>query len=141
MKVGIDFAADRGYSVAADSFWPHNIPPRVGGTLENRSPTAYWPVGYPAFLGLLFTLFGSSLFMAQAGNVILYTGVLVFASYIGKTLFEAELVGRVTLLLLAFYPDHIAYSSLLASEVLFLFLLWEQRLKVGQQREWWRRMV
>lgn len=124
---GLDFAAGHGYSVGPEAFWPKNIPPRsLEPALNNeggRSLTAYWPVGYPAFLGLLFSLFGSSLFIAKIANVILSIWILFFSYYIAKTLFNSELSGRITLLILAFYPDHIAYSSLLASEILFLFLL------------------
>jgi 4-amino-4-deoxy-L-arabinose transferase-like glycosyltransferase len=124
---GIDFAAGRGYSVGPEAYWPENIPPRVllssGETQNGRHPTAYWPVGYPALLGFLFAVFGPSLFIAKIANVILYLGILSFSYYIAKRLFASELVGRVTLLILSFYPDHIAYSSLLSSEILFLFLL------------------
>lgn len=123
---GLDFAAGHGYSVAADSFWPENIPPRslepVAISGDGRSLTAYWPVGYPVFLGLLFRLFGPSLLIAKVANVIFAIWILFFAYYIAKTLFGSELCGRVTLLILAFYPDHILYTSLLASEILFLFL-------------------
>ncbi|NJN99763.1 MAG: glycosyltransferase family 39 protein [Anaerolineales bacterium] len=73
-------------------------------------------------MGLLFRLFGPSLFIAKVANVIFAIWILFFAYYIAKTLFGSELCGRVTLLILAFYPDHIAYTSLLASEILFLFL-------------------
>lgn len=123
---GLDFAAGHGYSVGPEAFWPKNIPPRsLEPVLNNeggRSLTAYWPVGYPAFLGLLFSLFGSSLFIAKIANVILSIWILFFSYYIAKTLFNSELGARITLLILAFYPDQIAYSSLLASEILFLFL-------------------
>lgn len=100
----IDLSAGRGYSI-------------------NGVPTAYWPVGYPAFLGFLFTAFGPSLFIAKISNIILYMGVLFFSYYIARKLFHSELTARITLLILSFYPNHIAYSSLLASEILFLFLL------------------
>ncbi|MFQ5610896.1 MAG: glycosyltransferase family 39 protein [Anaerolineae bacterium] len=124
---GVDFAVGRGYSVSPDAFWPENIPPPdLLPTAEYPAggrPTAYWPVGYPAFLGLLFTVFGPSLLVAKIANIFLYAGVLLLSYHLAKRLFNSELVGRSTLLILSFYPDHIAYSSLLASEILFLFLL------------------
>jgi 4-amino-4-deoxy-L-arabinose transferase-like glycosyltransferase len=124
---GLDFAAGHGYSVGPGAYWPENIPPRIlsatGETAAGRTPTAYWPVGYPAFLGLLFTLFGPSLLVAKLANVLLYLGILFLAYYIGQTLFASELAGRITLLILTFYPDHLAYTALLSSEILFLFLL------------------
>jgi 4-amino-4-deoxy-L-arabinose transferase-like glycosyltransferase len=124
---GIDFALGQGYSIGPESYWPENLPPIVSLVADEapatRTPTAYWPVGYAAFLGLLFTALGPSLFIAKIANVILSVGVLFFSFYIAKRLFDSEFTGRITLLILSFYPDHIAYSSLLASEILFLFLL------------------
>jgi 4-amino-4-deoxy-L-arabinose transferase-like glycosyltransferase len=124
---GLDFAAGQGYSIGPGAYWPENIPPRAldaaGKTGAGRSPTAYWPVGYPAFLGLLFSLFGPSLLVAKLANVLLYLGILFLAYFIANTLFASALTGRITLLGLTFYPDHLAYTSLISSEILFLFLL------------------
>ena len=124
---GIDFAAGRGYSVGPTAYWPANLPPASLITSDqypiNGRPTAYWPVGYPAFLGLLFVVSGPSLFVAKIANVVLGLGGLFLAYNIARKLFDSELAGRVTLLILSFYPNHIAYSSLLASEILSLFLL------------------
>jgi len=86
-------------------------------------PTAYYPAGYPMFLALLFKVFGDSLFLAKVANVLLYVGIMYFSYGIGKKIFNSEFVGRVTLFILAVYPNHIAYSSILATEILFLFLL------------------
>jgi hypothetical protein len=93
------------------------------GYINNGVPTAYWPVGYPAFLGLVFYVFGPSLFAGKLANIILYAGVLVCSYYCATVLLRSKLAGKITLLLLAFYPNQIAYSSLLLSETLFLFLL------------------
>jgi Gpi18-like mannosyltransferase len=124
---GIDFAVGHGYSVGPNAFWPENIPPRSlkpsEANLEGRSLTAYWPVGYPAFLGMLFWPFGPSLMIAKLANVVLSMGILFFSYYLAKNLFASELTGRITLLVLSFYPEQIVYCSLLASEILFLFLL------------------
>jgi 4-amino-4-deoxy-L-arabinose transferase-like glycosyltransferase len=86
-------------------------------------PTAYWPVGYPAFLGSIFWVLGPNLLYAKLANVLLYVGILYLAYAIARELFSSEFTGRMTLLLLAFYPNHIAYSSLLSTENLYLFLL------------------
>jgi 4-amino-4-deoxy-L-arabinose transferase-like glycosyltransferase len=124
---GADFAADRGYSVSPTAYWPENLPPATLMPEDEYPttgrPTAYWPVGYPAFLGLLFVVFGPSLFVARVANIILYLGIMYFSYSIAKRLFDSESVGRITFLILAFYPNHIAYSSLLVSESLFVFLL------------------
>jgi len=86
-------------------------------------PTAYRPVGYPAFLGLIFAIFGPSLTVARLANVILYMGILILCHRLSVHMFKSDRVGRMTLLVLALYPNHIAYSSLLASEILFVYLL------------------
>ena len=124
---GMDFAAGKGYSVSASTYWPENLPPAAliadNEYSTQRRPTAYWPVGYPAFLGLLFAIFGPSVLVAKVANVFLYTGILCLAYSIARKMFNSELNGRITLLILSLYPNHIAYSSLLATEILFLFLL------------------
>lgn len=130
---GIDLAAGRGYSMGPDAYWPENLPPAalpleadnasVDRPSADRRSTAYWPVGYPAFLGLLFALFGPSLFVAKLANILLYLGILLLAYTIARRMFASELTARMTVLVLVFYPNHIAYSSLLAGESLFLFLL------------------
>lgn len=90
----------------------------VGG-----SPTAYWPVGYPGFLGAVFFAFGGSLLYAKVANIILYMGIAILTYLTSKRIYHNEYAARITLLILAFYPNHIAYSSLVASEIFFTFLL------------------
>jgi len=89
----------------------------------NGKPSAFRPIGYPAFLGLLFFLFGPNVFLAKLANVFLYIGILALSYFVAKKLYKSELVARLTILILAFHPNHIAYTSLLATEILFLFLL------------------
>jgi 4-amino-4-deoxy-L-arabinose transferase-like glycosyltransferase len=124
---GIDLAAGRGYSVGAGDYWPENLPPADLTPAEDypagRRPTAYWPVGYPALLGLLFAVWGPSLLAAKLANVFLYLGALMLAYLLARRLFHSEAAGRITGLMLALYPNHIAYGALLTSESLFLFLL------------------
>lgn len=83
-------------------------------------PTAYNPIGYPLFLSLVFRVFGISVFAAQIANVVTQT-FLVYAIYLlGREVFHSRLVGRMAMLLLAIYPNGIAYTSLLANESLYL---------------------
>lgn len=96
-------------------------------------PTAYWPVGYPAFLALLFTFFENSPLVGMIANVVLYLGAMAAAYVISRKLFGSETVARLTLLAMALWPNHIAYSSLLLSEPLFLFLmLWAVALLLAE---------
>jgi 4-amino-4-deoxy-L-arabinose transferase-like glycosyltransferase len=123
----IDLAAGKGYSFGTTAYWPENLPPAAlipnDEFSTDRRPTAYWPVGYPAFLGLLLAVFGPSLLSAKMANIVLYLGIMLLSYLMARKLFNSELTGRMTVLTLAFYPNHIAYSSLLVTESLFLFLL------------------
>ncbi len=87
------------------------------------APTAYWPVGYSAFLAGLFAVFGTSVVVSHVANLVLDMGLLVLAYALAKRLFRSERVARVTLVLLAFHPNQIAYVSLVASEILFTLLM------------------
>jgi len=86
-------------------------------------PTAYWPVGYPGFLGVLFRLCGPSLLVAKLVNIILYTGGVLLIYWVSKRLVGSEPAARITVCLLCFYPNEVAYTSLLSTEIFFSFLL------------------
>jgi 4-amino-4-deoxy-L-arabinose transferase-like glycosyltransferase len=85
--------------------------------------TAYFPIGYPLFLAMLFWVFGVSVTVAQTANLILSVASLVLAYWIARDLFRSELEGRLSLLFLAIYPNSIAYTSLVGVEIFYLFLL------------------
>lgn len=85
-------------------------------------PTAFFPVGYPAFLAGLFTLFGTSLAVFKAANVVLWMLTAGLAYGLGVQL-GGRRVGLIGGLLVALYPDYVIYSSLAASENLFIPLL------------------
>jgi 4-amino-4-deoxy-L-arabinose transferase-like glycosyltransferase len=85
--------------------------------------TAYFPIGYPLFLAMLFWVFGVSVTVAQTANLILSVASLVLVYWIARDLFRSELAGRLSLLFLAIYPNNIAYTSLVGVEIFYLFLL------------------
>jgi 4-amino-4-deoxy-L-arabinose transferase-like glycosyltransferase len=92
------------------------------GYVIDGQATAFWPVGYPAFLAAIFSILGASLTVARLANVALYVGILLVSYFLAKRLFRSEQVARLTFLGLAFYPNHLVYSSIILSETLFLFL-------------------
>jgi 4-amino-4-deoxy-L-arabinose transferase-like glycosyltransferase len=94
-----------------------------GYTKHGGFATAYFPVGYPLFLGMLFRLFGISIVIAQTANLIFSVVSLVLVYWIARELFQSELTGRLALFFLAIYPNNIAYTPLLGVEVFHLFLL------------------
>ena len=108
---------------------------------ESGSRVAFWPVGYPALLSLVFRLTGgSSLIAATAMQVILGVANCLLLSVVGSRMVGLG-AGRLAGLLLALYPTHIFYSSLHLTELLFILLLlaavgclfWSRRPGVGWQ--------
>ncbi len=85
-------------------------------------PTAFWPPGYPLFLAALYRIAGPSVSLARFANVLLWTVTALLAYFIGARL-GGQRTGLVSGLLVALYPDFIFYSSVLASESLFVALL------------------
>jgi hypothetical protein len=99
-----------------------NIADGKGYTL-NGIPTGYWPIGYPGLLGIIFYVVGESVLVAKVMNVILYILTIFLTYCLSQRLFQHEYAARVTVCLLCFYPNHIAYTALLSSEILFVFLV------------------
>ncbi|MDP9339587.1 MAG: glycosyltransferase family 39 protein [Acidobacteriota bacterium] len=93
------------------------------GYAVNGIPTAYWPVGYPGFLGILFYFFGASPFTGQIANVLLSVATILLSYRLSKQIFNSEIAARITVLLMSFHLNQIAFNSLLCSEVWFTFLL------------------
>jgi hypothetical protein len=94
-----------------------------GYITDHGFATAYFPIGYPFFLAMLFRAFGITATIAQTANLVLSLVSLWLAYLIARDIFRSEIAGRLSLLLLALYPNNIAYTSLLATEILHLFLL------------------
>ncbi len=88
-------------------------------TLE---PTAQWPPGYSFLLAGLYFIFGRDVSVAWAANVVL-GGLTCVALYFLGNLAGGKKLGIVAGLLLAVFPGHIFFSSLVLSEVLFTFLV------------------
>ena len=84
--------------------------------------TAHWPPGYTFFLAGLYWLFGPHVAIGWIANIVLGTLTCV-AVYIAGCLILSQRAGAVAGLLLAVFPGHIFFSSLLLSETLFTFLV------------------
>ncbi len=108
------------------------------GTYSERGiPTAFWPVGYPAFLGLLFKVTGVSLLAAKLANLVLSAISFWLLYFLVRRTFHNELAARGAVLLLAIYPNNAAYVSLLLTETLYTFLLLAATLCLVLRRTWW----
>jgi hypothetical protein len=109
-----------------DFFWyqqfARNIADGKGYTVDGI-PTGYWPIGYPGLLGIIFYVVGESVLVGKVLNIVLYIGAIFLTYRLSQRLFHCEYAARVTVCLLCFYPNHIAYTALLSSEILFVFLV------------------
>ena len=85
--------------------------------------TAFWPVGWPGFLGGLLFVFGSHVWVGQGANLVLSTCVIYLTKVVGTRLFPGRSVWRLAVLLIAVFPNQIAYVPLLSVEIFFEFLL------------------
>jgi 4-amino-4-deoxy-L-arabinose transferase-like glycosyltransferase len=89
---------------------------------ENGVPTAYWPIGYPLFLAIIYWLFGHNYFAVEFINVLLSLCICILTYLIAKSLVSPS-SSRLTLLFLVFFPSQIFFTNVLASEIIFTFLL------------------
>ncbi|MEP6878990.1 MAG: glycosyltransferase family 39 protein, partial [Nitrosospira sp.] len=93
------------------------------GYSEGGYPTAYWPVGYPGFLGILFFFFGEDQFVGQAANLLMAAATFFLQLWLTRRIFHSETTARLAVLFLAIYPNNIGYTAFLLTEVYFTFLL------------------
>lgn len=96
----------------------HDLAEGHGYVQSNGQPTAFWPIGYPLALSLLYRAFGENDLVGKLANVVFSMGILTGTYLLGRRLFS-ETTARLGLLLLAFSLNSIAYNSLLATETIF----------------------
>ena len=87
-----------------------------GGFTIGGEPTAYYPVGYPAFLAALLTMLGTRPMAVRLATALLSWLALVLVYSIARR--RSEMTGRIALALMALYPNQIAYVSIPHPEVL-----------------------
>lgn len=95
----------------------------TGKYTEAGIPTAFWPVGYPAFLAIIFRIFGVSVFVGQMANLVLAAGSFWLTYRLASKVFGSEQVARCAVLFMTFYPNSIASTPLFLTEPLYTFLL------------------
>jgi hypothetical protein len=94
-----------------------------GGFADKGVLTAFWPVGWPGFLGLLLSVFGSHVEVGQCANLLLSVGVIALIMAVGKRIFPGSPAWKLAIVLIAVSPNQIAYVPLLSVEIFFEFLL------------------
>ena len=108
-----------------------------GSYSERGLPTAYWPVGYPAFLALVFKVAGPSWLAAQLANLVLAGASFWLLYAVARRFLQHELAGRGAVLLLTLYPNNAAYVPALLTEALYTFLLLAACYGLLSGRTWW----
>lgn len=85
-------------------------------------PTAQWPPGYSFLLSGLVRVFGEDMAVAWGANVVLGALTCVALYFLGRII-GGKKVGIAAGMLLAAFPGHIFFASLIMSETLFAFLV------------------
>ncbi len=127
----------------SDYTWYYEVAASIArgdGAVFHGRPTAYWPVGYPALLAPLFAISGPSVIAAQLLNLALALGTLLLAHRATLLVGGSVRAARAAVVLLALWPNQIAYTSLVANETLssFLVLLGVVLLLA---RRWWQDLL
>lgn len=123
LRLVLAFAVDA--APVGDAEWYYRVAESIAtghGCVFEGAPTAYRPVAYPAFLGAVFAAVGVSPRAGAVANALLAGATIAVVYLLANRLFASRTPARAAVLLLALYPNHIAYTTLLLSETLFATL-------------------
>lgn len=107
---------------AAYEVFARNIAGGNGYGWEPNQPTAYWPVGAPAIYALMFRVFGHDYTAIMLLQVMVGVAVVALAMALTRNWFNGK-VAVATGWILACWPLLIQYTTILASELFFLFFV------------------
>jgi Dolichyl-phosphate-mannose-protein mannosyltransferase len=93
------------------------------GYAFDGTPTAFWPVGYPGFLALLFLVFPAAPITALIANFALSGLTLICSFGIFLKLKIPVSLALFGVMTLAIFPNFIFYQNLLLSEILMMTML------------------
>lgn len=105
------------YHVLAQNILDHGV---YG--FEPDVPSSKWPPGTAAFYAALYALPGPDFLAAKTANVTLSVLNVWLVWAVGRALFD-DLTGRVAALAMALWPQMIFFTTLLASEPIFICLV------------------
>lgn len=101
----------------------NNIHEGRGIAGENGQPTAFLSLGYPLFLSAFFSIFGPTIIVVKAVNVILGVTSVALVYLAARRLFVSWPIPAMAAFMLAVYVEAIIYTSYVAKENLMIFLL------------------
>jgi len=110
----------------------------TGRYAENGISTAYWPVGYAAFLAGVMALAGSSVLVGQLANLVLSIACMLLLYRLCIRHFGDYRVAAIAACLFAVYPNHMGYSLGLYTEPLFTTLMLLMWLQIKPSTPKWR---
>jgi 4-amino-4-deoxy-L-arabinose transferase-like glycosyltransferase len=105
-------------------------------------PTAAWPVGYPAFLSVLYRFTDDNVLSAKVANAFLGALTVLGVYALGARVFGPR-AGWAGALILTFFPNQVFFATLVMSEILSAFLLLSALLAIlyltldGERSRWW----
>ena len=73
----------------SDALWYFNRGVGIAmgeGYSERGIPTAYWPVGWPGVLGLLFSIFGPFPIVGQIANIAFSAAIFILTLHLGSNI-------------------------------------------------------
>lgn len=111
---------------------------RTGSYSEEGIPTAYRPVGYPAFLAAIYRVAGHHPFAVRFVQVLLDVGTVGLLFRVAAR--RGRVAARLAASVWALYPPAILYTGFLIPETLFTFVLFGFLVlfDLGADRSRWR---
>lgn len=98
-----------------------NLAERTSYLIQNGG-YAYWPPGYSFFLFANFLVFGVQPWVPLVSNLLLFAGTILVVHQLASRI-GGPGVGRVSTLLLVFWPTYVTSAGLASKEQLLLFLI------------------
>jgi 4-amino-4-deoxy-L-arabinose transferase-like glycosyltransferase len=93
------------------------------GYSVNGVATAYYPVGYPALLGLLFFTFGTHVWVGALANVAFGVGICILIHRLSLEMFGDRAAAGLAVAIFVFYPNQAGYIPAITTEVLYQLLI------------------
>lgn len=86
-------------------------------------PTAYWPIGWPLFLSVIYRITGPSVVVGLVVNILLSTVIVGLVYATTMKLFNRRSYALAAAVLYSLLPSQIEWNAILGSEELFSALL------------------
>lgn len=123
IRLGLIYAVP--VSPVSDALWYFGMAQELTASWtyqEDGVPTAYWPVGYPGLLAILFSATGASVLAAQLANLVFSACTFWLIYDLARKGLRSETAARLSVLLLTVYPNNAAYVPLLLTETAYAFV-------------------